>query len=726
MLREDRPSLFLSTLVVVAVTLTWGLVRLVIFRDSVLPLTYVLPLMLGVWTRRYWQVWGMAGAFGLMAALKTYFVLPTSALSDAGDRLFLGATLFNIVVGAGVVHAIVRLRANLEERNRRITAQNAELEAQAEELSQQNEEIRTQSEELAQQNEEIEAQAEELAGQNEELHATNERLASREDVLQNLLETVRTPEDGRRTLTDVCRRARRILGAPAEIVAIFEADGPGVTRVAEAGADASAPLPETWPLAGSVAGVVFERGQTAYVSDLMQEPKLAAPFGADARARSVLATPLRVGGKIDGVVVACSAHAAHWTQEQFVVLEWIAAQCGLLVESQRWQRELLKRTRESEAANRAKDQFLAMLSHELRTPLTPVLAAAGLLENDARLPEDVQADLAMIRRNVAIQSRLIDDLLDLTRLGRGKLEIDRQPLEAARLIEETAAIVAPDLDAHEQVLSFDLTAAANGVVRGDRPRLQQVFWNLLKNAIKFSPPRSVIRVSARRVAATPERIAFDVRDEGIGIAPEDVARIFQPFEQVVVGGKQRGGDAGLGLGLAIAKAIIDLHHGSLTVSSEGRGQGATFTVELPLETNPIANGIQRSRSPLSESPTNAKLRILLVEDHGDTGRVLARLIRNDGHELVHAETAGQALAEFQAGRFDLLVSDLGLPDENGLELMRKLRARQPDLPGICLSGYGMEDDVQACRAAGFHEHLTKPVEMQRMRAAISRVAAQSS
>lgn len=723
--RENHPSLLASTFVVVALIALWGWVRLFVFRDSVFPLTFVLPLLVGVWTRRYWQVWAMAVIFASMTPLKLWWLLPDGAPGSDERTLLLLTTYFNIVFGAAVVSGIIALRARLDRNSEQLAAQNAELEAQAEELAQQNEEIKVQAEELAQQNEEIESQSEELVGQNEELQQSNELLSHREEILQGLLESTRTPESGRRALADVCARSLPVIGLPAASIAVLRRDGDTLKLKTQATTGDGPAVPDDWPVAGSIASVVLERDRTAYVSDLQQEPALAAPFQEADAVRSVLATPLHVRGEHYGVVVACSRQPAHWTPEQFQIIEWIAAQCGLIAEGLRWQNELAERAREIEEANQAKDQFLAMLSHELRTPLTPALAAAGELEHDDRIPEDVREDLRMIRRNIAIQSRLVDDLLDVTKLARGKLVLEPQQLDLAALLHETALIVAPDLDARDQRLELDLFAAEGRCVEGDGPRLQQVFWNLLKNAIKFSPAKARIALRTEFTDGAAPLIRVEVADAGVGIDPANLDRIFRPFEQVACGGKQRSGDSGLGLGLSIAKAIVDLHGGSIEVASEGIGRGARFTVQLPL----LANGgaPRRSSAARGQQPDGAsesrRLRILLVEDHGDTGRILARLLRNAGHQVDHAETAAGAREAFGRAPFDLLISDIGLPDESGLELMKKLRTQQPELRGICLSGYGMEDDLKSCLQVGFTEHLTKPVDMQRLHAAIARTAA---
>lgn len=709
---------------VAALTGLWAYVRIWVFQESAVPLTFVLPLLICVWTRRPWQLWLMAGIFIGCAAVKVYLLLPADAFGGEGARLtYFVTTLFNITVGSLVVRAIITMRSKLDERSARLSAQNTELQRQAEELARQNEEIRAQGEELAQQNEEIESQTEELAVQNEELHEANTRLNRRESALQMLLESVRAPETGDAVLARICERALGILGSPADAFAVLRKKGDHLEVVAQSSAPDGPEIPAHWPVAESIATVVLERDQTAYLHDLHKQMELAAPFRGSSEVRSLLATPIRGAGKQHGLVVACSRQPGHWSPDQFRTIEWVAAQCGLISEALRWRRELAARARDVEAANQAKDQFLAMLSHELRTPLTPVLAAAGVLEHDPRIPEDVRQDIGMIRRNVAIQSRLVDDLLDLTKLERGKLALQMQPLDFAALLHETALIVSPDMDAKGQTLALDLLAAEGQRVEGDGPRLQQVFWNLLKNAVRFSPPQARICLRTRLVAGLTARIDVEVVDSGIGLEPAHIARIFRPFEQVSAVGRNRSGDSGLGLGLSIAKAIVDLHGGSIAVTSEGLGRGSCFTVQLPLM--PVAatgpDGVPAVMR-VEESAEARALRILLVEDHADTGRVLARLLRRSGHEVDHCENARTAVTLFRQNHYDVLVSDLGLPDESGLELMKKLRSLRPELPGICLSGYGMEDDLHACRQVGFSEHLTKPVDMKRLHAAIGRVS----
>lgn len=720
-----RPSHVFSTAVVVALMVAWGYVRLFLFKDSILPLTFVLPLMICIWTRRSWHLAMMGGVFTVMAIAKTFYLLPAGALSNTEDWTLFGTTIFNIVMGMFIVNWVMNYRDRIEAHADRIAQQHAELEAQAEELAQQNEEIRAQGEELAQQNEEVESQAEELERQNAELQESNARLVSRESVLQAIAVSVKSTTGGWDVLAEVCHRTLDVIGGGAEAVAVLQCADNALQLISHARLEVQPPLYEIWPLERSLAAVVLEEDRTAYVDDLRERPDLASPFFDEGSVRSLLVTPLRVGGQQTGVIAICGRDVTHWTRDQFRLAEWVAAQCGLILEGIRAQEALRERTTQLEAANRSKDRFMAMLSHELRTPLTPVLAAASSLESDTRLPEDVRDDVGMIRRNIAVQSRLVDDLLDLTRVSTGKLHLHRQLLSVHTLLHESAAIVACDLDARGMTLSLQLDLPTDARIEGDGARLQQVIWNLLKNAIKFSEPGGRIQLTGRRHASDEDRAVITVTDHGTGIAKEDVDRIFQPFEQVAASyeGSSR---QGLGLGLCIARAIVEQHGGSIVASSAGLGRGAVFTVEMPLAHRGSASTGDQVRAEVASAKLAAAIQsvhILLVEDHADTAKVIVRLLKSQGYAVTHCSDIAQALESVEANDFDLMVSDLGLPDGSGLDLMRRVREMRPDLTGICLSGYGMDSDVAASQDAGFAEHLTKPVELTQLQAAIGRVLA---
>lgn len=373
----------------------------------------------------------------------------------------------------------------------------------------------------------------------------------------------------------------------------------------------------------------------------------------------------------------------------------------------------------AEAASQAKDHFLAVLSHELRNPLNPVLLAASALKQDPAIRGRSAEDVETIHRNVELEARLIDDLLDLTRVSRGKLELRRENVDAHMLVAHAVKICCSDpAEARRHDLALELRAVKS-IVSADPARLQQVFWNLLNNAMKFTPVGGSIRVRSRNL---PERLRVEVIDSGIGIAPEVMSKLFAAFEQGDPTITQRFG--GLGLGLSISKTIVDMLGGTLAAHSEGAGRGATFTIELPLASPQAQPSDESAQLPdlAARQPQTAALRLLLVEDHADTAQLMSRLLQSIGHGVSVAAGMDSALNLAQRQRFDLVLSDLGLPDGTGLELMRQLKSRY-GLRGIALSGYGMEDDVRRSHEAGFDEHLTKPIDLSRLEAAIRRIAA---
>jgi signal transduction histidine kinase/ActR/RegA family two-component response regulator len=394
----------------------------------------------------------------------------------------------------------------------------------------------------------------------------------------------------------------------------------------------------------------------------------------------------------------------------------LTAERGRTAEALRQSEQEARRAqREAEAASRAKDDFLAALSHELRTPLAPVLMSAAALEHDTSLPADARQQLAMMRRNIELEARLIDDLLDLTRVSRGKLQIQPTVADTHLLLEHTEEIVRSDMLAKNVELVFLLQAPEHHV-RADPARLQQVFWNLIKNALKFTGAGG--RVTIRTHNPRPGRLAVVVTDTGIGIAPESFPDIFRPFEQGGIDGRHRFG--GLGLGLSISKAIIDLHGGELRAASEGIGKGAVFTVELDTTIPNPQTEMQFSSDV--EPPVVAPMRILAVEDHTPTLEVLVRLLERDGHRVVAASTVKEALAQAASNAFDMVISDLGLPDGSGLDLMREIK-RLHGWQGIAVSGFGMETDVRASTEAGFDAHLVKPVDMPQLRRSLAALVA---
>jgi signal transduction histidine kinase/ActR/RegA family two-component response regulator len=396
------------------------------------------------------------------------------------------------------------------------------------------------------------------------------------------------------------------------------------------------------------------------------------------------------------------------TESIGIVLNTIEASTqteNLLKQSQSLAAELQKTNLELEEkarSNLAKDQFLAMLSHELRTPLTPVLASALALESEPGLPKEIQESLQMIRRNVELEARLIDDLLDLTRIDQGKVQLNFEVVDAHTLLQNALEICQAEIDRKHLTCSLEL-GAQKVHMRADPARLQQIFWNLINNAVKFTPQNGQIIINTSNDSDGQLRV--QIVDTGLGIEVGALPKIFDAFEQ---GGRTQLG--GLGLGLAISKTLVEAHKGTITAYSEGRNKGATFTLVFPTSEKPEA---QIAPAALPRMAERQAMRILLVEDHEDTNRSLTNLLRRRGYHVQSALNFQSAIDLGTKGQFDVLISDLALPDGNGIDLMRKLNADRPVF-GIALTGFGMEQDVRKSYEAGFKHHLVKPIDRNKL------------
>ena len=393
---------------------------------------------------------------------------------------------------------------------------------------------------------------------------------------------------------------------------------------------------------------------------------------------------------------------------------------------------------EAESANRAKDRFLAVLSHELRTPLTPVLfAASSLLEEaDGSLDPSVRSVLEMVQRNVELEARLIDDLLDVSRIARGGLVLDLKTVDVHQAIRDCVEICREETSAAGLNVLLDLTASDHHV-KGDRARLFQVVWNLVRNAARFTAgggtlwirtsntpgPREVqgAGTGARTdgAAGAAPGLCVEFSDTGIGIDPAMHDRVFEPFYQGDADVRRR--PEGLGLGLAISRSIAEAHGGRLGLESSSPGQGSRFRLELATVPADVMTSSEPIRPP-SNPPGRPGLNVLLVEDNQETLRYLTLMLRKRNYNIVPADSLSAALAAAAEAQFDLLISDIELPDGSGLELIHGLGGGRK-VPAIAMSGFGSEEDVQLSTGAGFAEHLTKPIDLNRLESAIRRVTA---
>ena len=377
----------------------------------------------------------------------------------------------------------------------------------------------------------------------------------------------------------------------------------------------------------------------------------------------------------------------------------------------------------AEQANEAKDQFLAVLSHELRTPLTPVLLTASALQVDPALEPDVREAVGMIVEQIELEARLIDDLLDLTRIARGKFLLNPQRLDGHDLVRRAVEVCRATIGAAGVGLTVDLSATTRDL-DVDPTRIQQVLCNLLANAAKFTPAGGTVRVRTWNEAPTPPVapgpgfaapavFAVEVSDTGVGIEPDVLPRIFNAFEQGERSITRRYG--GLGLGLTIGRTITDMHGGTLSAASGGRGRGATLTLRLPVVAAPAV----AAPAPAGPAPVARKLHILLVDDHVPTLRLMTRLVQSLGHDVRAADSPATALEMVRAECPDLLISDIGMPSQSGWSMLADIQAVCPDAPiAMAVSGYGTDDDVRRSRSAGFARHLVKPIGLEDLRAAI--------
>lgn len=381
--------------------------------------------------------------------------------------------------------------------------------------------------------------------------------------------------------------------------------------------------------------------------------------------------------------------------------------------------------RHAEEADRLKDEFLATLSHELRTPLTSILGWASMIRNGEVEGSGVSRAIETIERNARSQARLIDDLLDVSRIITGNLRLDLHPLNLAPIVDAALDALRPTADAKGIRLQTHFQPGGC-LIKGDQNRLRQVIWNLLSNAIKFTQRGGIVNVDLTCV----ESARLTIRDTGEGISAEFLPYVFDRFRQAEASISRKQG--GLGLGLAVVRHLVELHGGTVSAESEGLGKGAAFAVDLPVaeERRDPARAEERRREVERRRSRSGVVRldglhVLLVEDDDDSRKLLGTMLKRNGARVTSTKSAREALSVFENELPDVMVSDIGMPDEDGYELIRKLRARPPEkggrIPAIALTGYASKKDRERALSAGYHQHIAKPIEQADMIAAIAAI-----
>lgn len=375
---------------------------------------------------------------------------------------------------------------------------------------------------------------------------------------------------------------------------------------------------------------------------------------------------------------------------------------------------------EAERTSRMKDEFLATLGHELRTPLNAILGWASLLKRPHTKPDGVLSGVAVIERNARVLAQLIEDMLDMSRIVAGKVRLDVQPVELPSVILNALEAVRPAADAKEIRLHHVLDPIA-GTVSGDPGRLQQVMWNLLSNAVKFTPRHGRVQIVLERINS---HVEISVADSGVGISPEFLPHVFDRFRQADASTTRQHG--GLGLGLAIAKHLVELHGGTIGVRSDGPGRGATFMVALPVRVvQPEVQPPRPSAPPAAEEISLVGVRVVVVDDDRDARQLIQRVLEDAGAVVSVTDSAQSGIDLVQNDPPDVLISDIGMPLEDGYSLIRRVRnlpkGRGGDVPAVALTAFARAEDRRRALLAGFQMHVAKPVEAAELLVVIASV-----
>jgi len=541
------------------------------------------------------------------------------------------------------------------------------------------------------------------------------RAAERLGLLSDISSRLLAADEPQEIIDYLCHEILRHLDAQFFFNYLAD-DAAGVLRLnaCQGISDELRPRMETLAYGTAVCGCVARDGNMSHRVAVQDDTAVETQFIRSIGVRAYCCHPLISQGRLIGTLSFGASNRDRFSDEDVSLMRAVSDQVAMAMQRMLLLKEMRRQKDEAEAASHAKDHFLATLSHELRTPLNPIMLVASALVKRADLAPDLLQDLEVIRTSAQLEARLVDDLLDLTRITRGKIDLQLDQVHVHQAVRYTIDACAAELPAERKPLILTDLRAEQDTVLADPARLSQVLWNLLRNAVKFTPHTGTITV---RTANTDGAICIEVIDTGIGIDPEILPRIFDAFDQGSPMVTRQFG--GLGLGLTIAQALVKLHGGTLSAHSAGRGEGATFSIRLPLHVPLAAAQEPDDSDPGVAGPRHVVESVLLVEDHVPTAAVLKRILAAEGFAVEHAATVKAALELARDRSFDLVISDIGLPDGTGRDLLPLLRDRK--IPAIAVSGFGMESDLDLSREAGFVAHLVKPITIDALLGALKRV-----
>ena len=519
-------------------------------------------------------------------------------------------------------------------------------------------------------------------------------------------------------LAESLKRIREVLHVDTVAILLLEREENELVAWAAQGLEEEVELGVRIPVGRGFAGNIVAKSKPIIISEV-ENADLFNPLLREKGIKSLLGVPMMIEGRPSGVLHVGTFKHTQFTEDEVRLLQSAADRIALAVENARlYEVEQIARA-EAETANRSKDEFLTILSHELRTPLTPIIGWVHMMDRGILPQADSRRALEVIGRNAANLKRLISDLLDMSAVLSGKMRIEQTPVTLASVLQESIETLQPF--AHDAAVELKLNVsdeARSVTVTGDRGRLNQSFCNVIHNAIKFSPAESVVTASFN---VTNSDAIVTIQDQGEGIPTDFLPHVFERFRQA--DGSRTRSYGGLGLGLSLVKSFVNVHGGTIEATSKGQGQGSTFIITLPRE-GMAGHASEKTATALKRTPAGT-VRILIVEDEPDTLEMLDASFRNRGFETIACLSAAEALACVGRKQFDIIISDIAMPEVDGLEMMRELRALPglAKVPAIALTGYASQTDAKAAIAAGFDLHLSKPIDPSDLMAAVNNLIA---